>query len=273
MSSHLSPVLAAILFFAAVVLPAETNLSKEKADYHWLNPTPDALLRALSPDRPDATESPVTVDAGHYVWEVSVADWRRNDGDETVTLLASNFKVGLTPATDLQIVFDAYQRVNPEGGASTEGFGDVQLRLKYNLWGNDGGRTAFALFPYIKIPTGTRLSNEKWEGGLILPLSVELSDTVGLGLMAEVDWVYNDSDNRHVIEFLHSAVIGFDLTERLGTFIEYIGITGEDPYQAYAAGGFTYGVNENLVLDFGLQAGLSDTAEDIAVFAGFTRRF
>ena len=31
-----------------------------------------------------------------------------------------------------------------------EGFGDMEIRLKHNLWGNDEGATALALMPFIK---------------------------------------------------------------------------------------------------------------------------
>lgn len=247
--------------------------SGDKSQYNLFNPTPRALMRELSPDRPDATESPMTVDAGHFAMEVSLFDWRRDGRDDTYTLMSSNLKLGLTNTTDLQLLFDSYAWENPASGDGAEGFGDIQLRLKYNLWGNDGDDTALALFPFAKIPTGTALSNDEWEGGLIVPFSIQLSDRVGLGLMAEFDVVYNDGSRGHEFEFLHSAVVGIELTERLGTFIEYIGITGDAPYQAYCAGGFTFTVNDDLVLDCGAQVGLNGGADDLGVFAGFTERF
>jgi|TARA_B110000438_G_scaffold298124_1_gene345728 hypothetical protein len=244
-----------------------------KSHYNLFNPTPEESMRELSPDRPDATESPLTVDAGHFVLEVSLFDWRRDEGDTAYTLMSTNSKVGLTNNTELQFIFDAYTWVDPETGNRTEGFGDVQLRLKYNLWGNDGGDTALALFPFVKVPTGTALSNDEWEGGLIIPFSTQLTDRIGLGLMAEFDIVYDDSNQAHEFEFLHSAVLGFDLSDRLGMFIEYIGVTGDTPYQVYGAGGFTFAVNNDLVLDCGVQVGLNDTADDLGAFAGFTKRF
>ena len=96
-----------------------------------------------------------------------------------------------------------------------EGFGDVTVRMKWNLWGNDGGDTAFALFPFVKIPTGAGLGSDSWEGGLILPFGTTLDNGLSLGLMAEID-VVEDGGGNHDFEFLHSAVIGFDLTEELG---------------------------------------------------------
>ena len=46
--------------------------------------------------------------------------------------------------------------------------------------------------PFVKIPTGTAVSNYEWEGGLIVPWSTTLTETIGLGLMAEFDYVYNE---------------------------------------------------------------------------------
>lgn len=249
--------------------PMETDEKKNSL----LNPTPKALLRELSPDRPDATESPITVDSGHFAMEVSLLDWRRDGGDNSYTLMSTNLKLGLTNNTDLQFVFDSYVWEEPSSGGGAEGFGDIQLRMKYNLWGNDEGDTALALFPFVKVPTGSALSNGEWEGGLIVPISTQLSQRVSLGLMAEFDLVYDDVSRNHEFEFLHSVVVGIGLTERLGTFIEYIGITGNRPYQSFAAGGFTFAVSDDLVLDSGAQVGVNDAADDLGVFAGFTKRF
>ena len=34
-----------------------------------------------------------------------------------------------------------------------------------------------------------------------------------------------------------------------------------------------YAVNDDLILDFGLQGGLNDDSEDFGFFTGFTKRF
>lgn len=240
--------------------------------YTLFHPTPREQWRDLSPDRPDTTESPITVDAGAWVVEASFFDWRRDKGDHSYTVMATNLKVGLTDRIDFQTVFDAYTWQDPATGAGSEGFSDITLRLKYNLWGNEGGKTGFALFPFLKIPTDTAISNGEVEGGLILPYSVDLTDGIGLGLMAEFDAVH-DGVNSYDLEFVHSAVLGFDLTERLGLFTEYVGVVGPTPYQAYASTGLTFAVHSDFVLDTGVQIGLNDAAEDIGVFAGFTKRF
>jgi len=247
-------------------------LPSSVAPYTLFNPTPRDQWRDLSPDRPDMTESPITVDAGAWVVEASYFDWTRDRRDDTYTAMATNLKVGLTDRIDFQTVFDAYTWENPAGGAAAEDFSDITLRLKYNLWGNDGGASAFALFPYVKIPTDTALSNGEFEGGLMLPFSMDLTEGIGLGLMAQIDAVHDGLDGYH-LGFLHSAVLGFDVTEQFGVYTEYFGIAGPGTYEPYFSVGATYWLSKDLVFDTGGRIGLNDAAEDIGVFSGFTKRF
>jgi hypothetical protein len=205
--------------------------------------------------------------------EVTLFDFRKDGADKSYTVMSTNMKLGLNNSADFQMVFDSYTFENRATGSGAEGFGDVQLRLKWNLWGNDEGDSALALLPFVKIPTGTPLSNGAWEGGLIVPFSMQLTDRIGLGLMAELDRVYTEETRQHTFEFLHTAVLGIDLTERVGSFIELIGITGTTGYQLSGAAGFTFTIHKDLILDCGCQFGLNNSAEDLGAFLGFTRRF
>jgi Putative MetA-pathway of phenol degradation len=159
---------------------------------------------------------------------------------------------------------------------TVDGFSDIQARLKINLWGNDGGKTALAFFPFVKIPTYTSLSNDHVEGGLILPFSLELNETMSLGLMPEVDIVHQEAGDGYDAEFVHTAVFGFDLNEKIGAFIEYVGVAGsgtEYEYQASTVVGITYSPSDHLQYDAGIRFGINDAAEDFGTFVGISTRF
>jgi hypothetical protein len=253
----------------------------DKGSYSLFHPTPRDQMREMSTDRPDTTESPYTVDAGHWQLEMSFFDYSRDHADgirsQAWGFGLVNLKAGLWNHTDFQMIFDSYTREKSTGAHISErasGFSDVTLRLKTNLWGDDGGDTALAVMPYLKIPTGTDLSNDEWEGGLIVPLGIALNDRVGLGLMAEVDVVHDEDTGGHEWEFLHSATAGFGLTEQLGLYVELVGIAGpETDYQALFDTGLTFSVTDNLVFDAGIRLGLNDAAEDFGVFAGMSIRY
>ena len=237
--------------------------SSDKSQYNLFNRTPDHLLRDLSPDRPDATESPFTVDAGRYQIEASLFDYRRDSGAETFTYGQINLKAGLTHNIDLQAVIDL--RTEAAGDWTT--FGDLTLRLKYNIWGNDGGDTALALMPYVTAPT----RSAEWEGGIIIPWATQLTDDVSLGLQGQFDIVHDGDD--YETQFLFTAVIGYPIIGNLGGYTEYIGIIAEDRYESYYSGGLTYQIDEDLILDTGVQIGLNSDSADFGLFSGFTKRF
>jgi len=236
--------------------------------------------REMSTDRPDATESPVSVEAGGVQVESSLWAFARDkEGGVTTeawTLGESNVKFGLASNQDIQFVIRPWiSETEKAAGVKSraEGFGDIDVRYKYNFWGNDGGKTAMGLMPFVSVPTQTAVSTGEWEGGLIVPFSVELGEGVGLGLMAEVDRVWDDAGGDHEWQFVHTAVLDFDLTETVGLYLEYIGISGPGDYQALASGGLTWAQTDNLQWDVGFTAGLNDAAEDFSVFQGVSFRF
>lgn len=231
--------------------------------------SPLALAREMSPDRPDTTESPVTVEPGVFQVESTFFGFSKEGSVSTWSLAESNLKTGLTDSTDVHLVIRPWTK--EEGGP--EGFGDVDVRLKWNLWGNDGGGSAGALMPFVTVPTQTAVSTGEWEGGLIFPVSIDLTDRLGFGFQTELDRVWNEDDRTHDWDFLHSAVLGFDLTEKVGLFVEYVGVAGDHPYEATANAGITFAPHDKLQWDFAIGIGLNDAAEDLSLIQGVSFRF
>ncbi|MGC4015966.1 MAG: transporter [Luteolibacter sp.] len=238
------------------------------------------MQRDLTPDRPDTTECPITVEPG--VWQIETSLWEYNRDESGGVLSESwifgqaNLKFGLTPSDDLQFVFTPWEEDHQRGfgiRSSDSGAGDVTLRWKHNLWGNDGGESAMALMPFVNIPTQTAISTGEWEGGLIAPLAFELGEDLGLTTQLEIDRTWDADSGSHHWELLHSASLGFDFTDSIGAYVEYIGIAGDAPYQAIASTGLTWAVSDRLMLDVGVTHGLTDSAPDFSIFQGLSYRF
>lgn len=276
----------AVIMASATMLGmgATAAAADSKSHYTLFNPTPDSQLRDMSTDRPDATESPYTVDAGRIQVEMDLVGYTydRRDGITTraFDIMPFNLKIGLTNTADLQLVYDAYSRVRTSGGGITDketGFGDLTIRLKQNIWGNDGGKTAFAIMPFVKIPTNNidGLNNDV-EGGIIVPLAIDLGGGVGLGLMTEVDILRTEDGRDYEPTFVNSAALGFELTDKWGMYVEaFVERSAEAGAETVVTlnGGFTYAVNENLQLDAGANVGVTDAADDLKVFVGLSRRY
>jgi hypothetical protein len=118
-----------------------------------------------------------------------------NGSAHTDTFLVPNptFKLGLTNNVDVEINTPAgigVHSFDAATGASTTiwGVNDVFLRTKINLWGNDGGASAFALIPFVKLPTApTGIGNGAVEEGVIAPLSVSLPKGFTVLFNSEID--------------------------------------------------------------------------------------
>lgn len=248
-----------------------------------------ALLaaRPLTTDRPDTTESPFTVEADRWQLELSAAQWTRDehtlerDGVRTETweFAPLNVRVGLTPHSELQLVHDGFVDVEVRDTATgnrdrVRGAGDLTLRYKHNLIGNDDGPRAIALMPYVKLPTAARrIGNDAWEGGLIVPFAMDLSETWGFDAMTELAVVRNDADTGHRLGWLNTATVSRGVTERLGVFFEVAWWVGEGAPAGSFNVGTTYGLTEDLQFDAGINLGLTRAADDLVVFIGLARRY
>lgn len=256
----------------------------DKSAYTFFNPTPRDQMRELSTDRPDQTESPYTVDAGHWQIELEFANYtydrERGTRTESFNIAPINVKAGLTNSTDLQFIFDSYtrERVRTAGGTSTtRDWGDVTLRLKHNVWGNDGGDTAFAVMPFVKIPLNLGdTGNSRVEGGLILPFAISLPNEWSLGLMTEFDILADSTGGGRHLEWINTIALGRDLTDRLGGYVEFLSAhnyeNGRD-WMAQASLGFTYAINADTQLDGGCNFGVTRNAPDVQPFLGLTLRY
>lgn len=252
--------------------------------YNLFDPKPAADLRELSTDRPDTTESPYTVDAGHFQfeWEALSSGRDKNSGVLTETWSSSiNLKAGLTDNIDMQLVVEpyTYEKTSERGSSETaEGINDTELRLKVNVWGNDSGDTAFAVMPFLRFPTHASAFGDdgKMEGGVILPLAFSLPGDWSSAFMLEFDAVRNEENDGYAMEAVQSITFGHDISGALGGFLELVNIENNDGgigNEAYFNAGLVYGIGNDGQLDAGFNAGISEEAEDARYFVGLSWRY
>jgi len=177
-------------------------------------------------------------------------------------------------------VLDPYVTVSEKdqttGTRSTiSGFAEFQTRVKVNLWGNDGGKTAVAIMPFIKWPLPeSNLRNGQTEGGIIVPWAVELPAGWGLGGIVEFDFVSDGSGGRDT-DYFNTIALSRDLVGNLGVYVEFASLLTPEsgaPWLGQVDLGFTYGLNENTQFDFGCNFGVTDSAPDFNPFIGFSWR-
>jgi hypothetical protein len=256
--------------------------SQDKSRYNLFRPTPDNLLRELATDRPDKTESPTTVDAGHFQIEMDFATFTEDEMNgvsaKTWNIAPFNLRVGLLNNVELSLVFESYLHEDTEEKISNlSGVGNFTTRLKVNLWGNDGGRTAFALFPFMTFPTGTGgLNNNSIEGGAIFPFSMTLPAKFELGMETGIVVLRNESGPNYHEEFVNSITFSREIAGKLSGYCEFfssVSTERDSSWVGTADFGLTYALTENVQLDCGCNIGVTDAADDINAFSGLSVRF
>lgn len=269
------------------------TLSSDKSQYTLFNPTPDRLLRELSTDRPDATESPFTVDAGRIQVETTLLGYARSrpDIDGTVTdtydVGTTNIRIGLTHATEFNVIWQPYgvvrtRTVDPADATRSSGIGGLTLRGKINFWGNDTfdkpGATALGFLPFVTLPTqrGNGISPDVVEGGFIVPLNIKLTEKFDLGLNGGVAWVRNDDGAGYHAEYITTASLSYEWTEQLSTYYEVgarFGTRNPLGETAFVATGVAYKLDKNLQLDAGINIGVTRASDRLNPFVGISKRF
>ena len=247
-------------------------------------------MRELSTDRPDRTESPYTVDAGHFQVELDAFSFSYDKHNpskdstrvESLTIAPVNLKVGLCNHTDFQLIIEPYVSVRTDDRSTgtvtkNRGFGDITARLKYNFWGNDGGTTAFGVMPFVKFPTNQDgVGNDAFEGGIIFPLGVSLPADVSMGLMTEFDFIEDGDGSGYHPEFINTITFSRNLIGNLGGYVEFFSAVSTESGSDWVGTfdfGFTYAVTEDIQLDAGVNIGVTRAAEDYNPFLGISWRF
>jgi hypothetical protein len=277
-----------LTWMAAPALLAQdaNSTSADKGVYNLFNPVPDSLMRELSPDRPDKTDGPYTVDAGHFQWEMDFANYTY-DNDESLSVRAwnvapFNFKVGLLNNLDLQVIYGNYLNVRTRDAltgttARQSGFGDLTTRLKINLRGNDGGTTAFGLVPYFKFPVNTDgLGNNAIEGGSGFLWAIKLPHDFDLGLETAAGVFQNDNDSDYHADFANSITLDHSIIGKLSGYVEFFSDISTERHSDWIGTvdvGLEYLLTENVQLDCGCNFGVTRAADDFNPFAGITVRF
>ncbi|WP_167852165.1 transporter [Hymenobacter elongatus] len=249
--------------------------------YTLFRPVPRDSLEELRPDRPGYSESPFTVDAGHFQLESDVfrlLTRRESDGrKQDIYLNYMLLKLGLTTHTDVQAEFGSYSwkkhtrdQQEPE---RHQGFGDLTVRVKRNLLGADGQADALALIGFARLPVGRAVGTSATEYGLMAPYSHDFSKQLNLQLQLRSDLSYDGDLRQRFLMLAPSTAIDYEFSAFLSAFAEVVGIwdTRQAAWQASFNVGPQLHLSDNVIVDFGTHLALT-TEIDQEYFLGFSFR-
>jgi hypothetical protein len=263
--------------------------SVDKSQYNLFNPAPCSQLRDFAPDRPDQTEGPFTVDAGHLQLELGIFQYTytnqpqrfSNIRTDSYQWLNTVIKLGVLNNLDLELFVPIYNQVDVQQGnvkIRMSGFGDLVVRAKLNFLGNEGNLpVAFGLISFMKIPTNEDgLGNHAVEGGFILPANFKLPWDFQLGAMTELDINEDAANTGYHLDYVNSVSLHHPITKKLDSYVEFFTDVSTERHTGWIGtvdGGLAYSVSDNVILDTGINAGVTRAAQGWQPFVGLSFRF
>lgn len=240
----------------------------------------------MSTDRPDKTESPYTLMPGTFQIETSLYSISEDKsvasgGAKDTTKVVINdlhLRAGVTENGEIQFMIPSYieEEIRSSGNRNRAyGVGDLVARYRHNMAGNAGGDFAWAVMPYLKVPTANEpLGTDEIEGGLYFPFGFKLPNEWSMGTMFGLHHAF-DGDDDWRTDYEMTWVFSRSLVADLSGFFElYSRFSDQASYRAESTFdvGLTWQWAEDLQADAGIFLGITEAAIDQEYFLGLSWR-
>jgi len=231
----------------------------------------------LVTDRPDLTESSSVVPHKSLQLEAGFTFASSEEGTVKVSEIGyadALLRYGLMERMELRlgIGFAGVDMKDSGGGSGTEkllGITPIKPGLKISIADEKGWMPELALLTHLHIPfKNSEITQTNISPDISLAASHTFSSRVSLGYNIGVVWF---GDELHP-NGTYSVAAGFGVAEKIGAFIETFGRFSNDVFTNTIDGGFTFLVLHNLQLDISGGIGLTDSAADYYIGAGFSFR-
>jgi hypothetical protein len=241
---------------------------------------PDPWAEALITDRPDFTESPLSVAPGRVQLEGGYT-FSRLEGERSHTVGELLARIGAVDRLEFRLGLNSLVFQSEPDSAdvpssqlrSIRGLEDLTLGLKVEVFRpppSKPGLPQLGILAGTSLPTGrSDIGAKGLQPGALLAAGWDLTDWLAAGM--NVGYAYAEDEDGRFDELSGSVALGFGLTQRLGAFAEWFGIyplpdDREDKNNANA--GVTYLLSPGFQLDARVGIGLGGPRPNFFVGAG-----
>jgi hypothetical protein len=267
-----------------------TDAACEASTKNWLGLPAAPLTEPIVTDRPDFTESTETVPYGHIQLEMGYTfTYDHEDGVRTGghTAPEALLRLGLIEHLEARIGWEGYtwsqtrQRVERSRGRTEldqeweQGASDLYLGAKTEILEQDGLIPNFSVITAITVPTGSAgFSSGDVDPEVVWCWGYDFTDR--LSLTGNIGTGVPTGESGRFFQTTGSLSLGYELKEKLGSYIEYYGLYPADRPGSCAHtidGGLTYKITDNFQIDWRVGRGLNEQADDFFTGVGFAIRY
>jgi hypothetical protein len=243
------------------------------------------LSEPLITDRPDFTESPVTVGMGVVQLEAGYTFTYNDDDDGTITKEHSSpeslFRIGLLADWfELRLGWnygESAETVFAGPDSNFAGAEDVYVGAKLALTPQSGCLPETGVIVQGNVPTGAgAFTTGEVMPGVNFLYGWDVTDMFSCGGSTQANRALDDNGNDFYVEIAQSFTTGIGWTDEFGTFAEWFmfapaGATTAQNQQYFNAG-VTYLISDNIQWDIRAGVGLNEAADDFFAGSGLTIR-
>jgi hypothetical protein len=242
------------------------------------------LYEPLVTDRPDFTESSVTVGYGVVQLESGYTFTYDSEGDDSTrshSFPETLLRVGMFAEWfEFRIDWNYLAEQTEIGGVedTTSGAEDLGLGIKLALTPQECLLPETALILQMTVPTGSSaFTADEVLPGFNYLYGWDINDDWSTGGSTAVNRAVDDVTGESYVELAQSWTVARSWTDRLGSYAEWFVIapTSADTVQTehYFNGGFTVLLNDDLQWDIRAGLGLNDAADDFFAGTGLSFRY
>jgi hypothetical protein len=247
-----------------------------------------ATLRPLCGSRPGLGTPPCILDKGHVQVEIglvtSQTDTEDNLRSGTIAYGSTEATYGIDGLNQVSLIWAPFNKISITDtvtGRRREysGVGDVALRWRHSLRNPDGEGLSIAIEGLVNVPTGPKVvSQNEWGFGLLVPLSVAITDT--LAFIAAPGFVWSENTNSNGQHFDYNGSFGLSKTWGSVTCNVEAGYArdgepGSGRSSATLATSLAWSPPDsvNFQMDVGVSIGTNPDAPDLQGYVGLVQRF
>ena len=213
------------------------------------------LSQIIITDRPDQTESPVTLEKGRLQIESGIllqVDGGGNEELKSLLIPTNLFRFGISKKVELRLVLQLEGLQVFNDNAYHYALGNIELGTKIVLNQKENPKVQFAILSHLKLP-----KDNKDQLGFLNRISIahRIGQNTSLGYNFGYNHFHQGDGN-----FIYTIAIGQSLTEKLSIYIEPYGsvYTANAPFSNFDYG-LAYLINSNLQVDLSFGLGLNNT--------------
>jgi Putative MetA-pathway of phenol degradation len=227
-------------------------------------------LPSIATDRPDQTECPFIVPTGFLQAENGFLYEKTTINNQFMAYPSVLWKYGLSTQFELRLITEL---VSEDGGIQTlTGLTPIKVGFKVKLSEEKGFFPKTSFIGHLSVP---KVASKAFRGDFYAPsfrftMQHTLSNKfiLAYNLGAEWDGVTPETT------FIYTLTTGFSMSEKSGLYVELYGFVPQTQRADHRLdGGFTYLINNHVMMDLSGGIGLSPNAPPYFLSLGLSYRF